>query len=144
MQTQVKKSSWHWLPKVTILLVAAVACFYAGHAFAAEAPAGSIGEMATRVTQSFEGIGKLMIAISYLAGIGFVLAAIFKFKQHKDNPTQIPLGTPLAMLVIGIVLVFLPAIFGPAGKSIFGDAAKPGGFQGQGTSGLPGQTGGTP
>ncbi len=138
MQTQVKKSSWHWLPKVTLLIFAAIACFYAGHAFAdTTAPAGSLGEMAQNVTSSFQGIAKLMIAISYLAGIGFVLAAIFKFKQHKDNPTQIPLGTPLAMLVIGIVLVFLPAIFGPAGVTIFGTNATPGGFQGEGVSNLP-------
>ena len=34
--------------------------------------------------------------------------AIFKFKQHKDNPTQVPVGTPVAMLAISAALVFLP------------------------------------
>ncbi|QLH41352.1 MAG: hypothetical protein HWD59_00515 [Coxiellaceae bacterium] len=95
------------------------------------------------VTDSFSGIGKLMIAISYVAGIAFVLASIFKFKQHKDNPTQIPLGTPLAMLVIGIVLVFLPMIFGPAGVTLFGTGAKSGEVKGGGFSEIPGSTSGS-
>lgn len=101
-------------------------------AFAADE---SLGQIATNLTGSFTGIGKLMIAISYIAGIGFAIAAIFKFKQHKDNPTQIPLGTPLAMLAIAIALVFLPSFFKPAGKTLGVTAA--GGFTGSGISGLP-------
>lgn len=25
-------------------------------------------------------------------GIGYIISSIFKFKQHKDNPTQVPLN----------------------------------------------------
>jgi hypothetical protein len=32
-------------------------------------------------------LAQSLTAISYLAGFAFVLAAIYKFKQHKDNPT---------------------------------------------------------
>lgn len=119
------------------LLAIGLSLFAVGSAFAANQ---SLGDIATNVTNSFEGFGKLLIAVSYVAGIGFTLAAIFKFKQHKDNPTQIPLGTPIALLVIGIVLVFLPMLFGPAGQTVFGSGAevKTGGFQGQGVSSLPG------
>lgn len=99
-----------------------------------------LAKIASNVTGSFEALGKLMIAVAYLAGIGFTLGALFKFKQHKDNPTQIPLGTPLAMLVIGIVLIFLPLIIKPAGETIFGTekAGTAGGFLGGGSSELPG------
>ena len=62
----------------------------------------------------------LMITISYIAGIGFTMASIFKFKQHKDNPTQVPIGTPFAMFAVGVIMIFLPAMFAPAGYSIFG------------------------
>jgi intracellular multiplication protein IcmD len=89
-----------------------------------------IGMIATDITNSFSGIGQLIIAASYIAGFGLTLASIFKFKQHKDNPQQVPMGTPVALLVIGIVLVFLPALFGPAGQTIFGDDAIAGGFKG--------------
>jgi intracellular multiplication protein IcmD len=35
-----------------------------------------------------------------------------KFKQHKDNPTQTPIGTPIALVFIAAALLFLPSILG--------------------------------
>lgn len=135
MQTKSKS-----LIKGFIYLLIGMSCLFVGHALAQAGGTGTatIGTVATKITESFSGIGKLMIAVAYLAGIGFVLASIFKFKQHKDNPTQIPLGTPLALLVIGIVLIFLPMIFEPAGTSIFGAGAQHGGFGGEGLTKIPG------
>jgi intracellular multiplication protein IcmD len=51
-----------------------------------------------------------VVSISYLAGAGFIVASIFKFKAHKDNPTQVPIGTPITLLLVGIGLLFFPAI----------------------------------
>ncbi|MCL5260505.1 MAG: type IV secretion protein IcmD [Gammaproteobacteria bacterium] len=107
--------------------------FYAGLAFADEV---GIGVVATRVTQSFQAVGKLMAATAYLAGFGLTIASIFKFKQHKDNPTQIPMGTPIALLIVGICLIFLPSFITPAGQTLFA-SATPGGFTGGGVTGLP-------
>lgn len=92
----------------------------------------TIGDLADTVTGSFGSIGKLFIAAAYIAGFALTIASIFKFKAHKDNPTQVPLGTPIALLVIGVLLVFIPSIFGPAGSSVFGDNAQKGGFDGGG------------
>jgi hypothetical protein len=33
-------------------------------------------------------LAQLMAALSFVAGFGFIIGAIVKFKQHKDNPTQ--------------------------------------------------------
>lgn len=96
--------------------------------------ATTIGSMASTVTSSFASIGKLFIAAAYIAGFALTVAAIFKFKAHKENPQQAPLGTAIALLVIGVLLVFIPAIFGPAGSSIFGAGAQTGGFEGSGAS----------
>ncbi|MDF1645819.1 MAG: type IV secretion protein IcmD, partial [Legionellaceae bacterium] len=63
---------------------------------------------------------KLITAASYLAGLGFSIGAIMKFKQHKDNPTQIPIGTPIALVFIAAALLFLPSILGVAGATMFG------------------------
>ena len=108
---------------------------YASSALAAETQ--TIGSIAENITKSFEGIGKLILGIAMVAGLGFVMAAIFKFKQHKDNPTQIPLGTPIALLAVGVALIFLPNIIKPAGQSLFGSEGKAGGFTGQGVGELP-------
>lgn len=138
MLTKLRSMHWAAIGKGVLYLLIGVGLFSAASVFAQDASGGGgLAKIATTVTGSFESIGKLMIAVAYLAGIGFVLASLFKFKQHKDNPTQIPLGTPLAMLVIGVILIFLPLIITPAGETIFGGGAKAGGFKGEGSATLP-------
>lgn len=119
---------------VVALCALSVTAFAAG---SGSSTTGGIGGIASNITGSFEAIGKLMIGVAYLAGIGFAIAGIFKFKQHKDNPQQIPIGTPIALMVIAVALVFLPGFFKPAGETIFGKDDKAGGFQGGGVSSLP-------
>jgi len=107
----------------------------------------SLAQIAQNIMGSFVGLGKLLIAIAYLAGVGFTIASIFKFKQHKDNPTQIPLGTPLALLTLGVVLVFLPGIFRPVGETIYGASysdSMAGGPSGSGAPSIPGDWGSSP
>lgn len=43
-----------------------------------------------------------------------------KFKQHKDNPTQVPIGTPIALVFIAAALLFLPSILSVTGSTMFG------------------------
>ena len=85
-----------------------------------QAEVTTIGGLAYNITQSFQNIGKMMVGMAYVAGIGFGISAMFKFKQHKDNPTQIPISTAFALLAVSVLLVFLPGIYGPAGRTIFG------------------------
>lgn len=80
----------------------------------------TLGQMASQITNSFEQLAKLITAGSYIAGLGFSIGAILKFKQHKDNPTQIPIGTPIALVFISAVLLFLPSFLGAVGSTMFG------------------------
>ena len=80
----------------------------------------TIGDVAQQITGSFTQLTQLITAGSYLAGIGFSIGAIMKFKQHKDNPTQIPVGTPIALLFIGAGLLFLPSILDVTSVTMFG------------------------
>jgi intracellular multiplication protein IcmD len=128
-------SSKAWV--IPALVMAGVVC---NVAFGAEG-GQDLGNLATNLQSNFTKIGQLMISTAYLAGLGFGIAAIFKFKQHKDNPTQVPIGTPFAMLAIAVLLVFLPGIFAPAGQSIFGNTDSAGGLSGDVTQALPGMGG---
>lgn len=124
-------------------VLAALVC-YCGNVFADGAGFDiTIGDIAANIMKSFKALGQLMLAISYLSGIGFVVSSIFKFKQHKDNATQIPVSTPLALLAVGVTLIFLPGIIRPSGGTFFGAADSTldqmaGGFLGGGARGLPG------
>ncbi|BCA94129.1 hypothetical protein TUM19329_04900 [Legionella antarctica] len=90
----------------------------------------SVGKMASSITSSFTNVAKLITAGSYLAGLGFSIGAIMKFKQHKDNPTQVPVGTPIALVFIAAALLFLPTILGVTGMTMFGEAGKTAGPSG--------------
>lgn len=81
--------------------------------------AQNIGSVASTIYSNFANIAKLITAGAYIAGLGFSIGAIMKFKQHKDNPTQVPIGTPIALVMIAACLLFLPSILGVAGQSIF-------------------------
>lgn len=121
--------------KIVIVVVLGVFGFYITSVLAAPKDISGIADV---ISGTFESLGKLMIAAAYLAGFGLTIAAIFKFKQHKDNPQQTPMGTPITMLLVGIALIFLPNIIQPAGSGIFGEGAVAGGFKGEGLESIPG------
>jgi intracellular multiplication protein IcmD len=109
-----------------IALIIAAAVGYVGAAFGVD----TIADIATRVTGSFSALAKLITAIAYVAGLGFAVGSIFKFKAHKDNPTQIPIGTPIALLFVGAALVFMPNVFTATGQTVFGNTTAVGGSSG--------------
>jgi len=69
--------------------------------------------------QTLQSITELVTAGSYVMGLGLALAAITKFKAHKDNPQQ-RAGPPIALAVIAALLLFLPSILGSSGETLFG------------------------
>lgn len=95
------------------------------------AQAPSLGTLAENITQSFESITKLLTAGAYVGGITFFIVAIFQFKQHKENPSQVPLSKPMMILAMSSALIFLPEFVNSVSVTIFGQngaIASPGGF----------------
>ena len=91
--------------------------FVAGSAMAAQ----NLGDISSQIYNNFVQLSKLITAGSYIAGLGFAIASIMKFKAHKDNPTQVPIGTPAALVFIAAAMLFLPSILDTAGLTIFSD-----------------------
>ena len=100
--------------------------------------ASTIGGLADSIVGSFENIGKMILGLSFIAGLGFGAAAMFKFKQHKDNPQQNPIGNPITMLLISAALVFLPGFYAPMGATMGLSENKAGGYEGDGIKTMPG------
>lgn len=120
---------------LTRLLLFSLVCVVPGLALAT---GQGIGAVASQITTNFGAITSLVTGGSYIAGLAFAVGAIMKFKQHKDNPTQIPIGTPIALLFIAAALLFFPSILSTTGSTLFssgGTVASP--------SGCVYQTGGT-
>jgi len=96
----------------------------------------SLGEVAGTVTTSMSNLAKLLTAGAYVAGVGFALMGMLKFKAHKDNPTQVPLSQPIVLLSIAAGLVFLPSLIESGGATVWGGAGKAGDTQGAGLGGV--------
>lgn len=122
--TQLKRG----LRALALMGVALMAIFALSPVFASGVH--DIGAVADSVTNTFGKLAKLITATSYIAGLGFAIGAVLKFKQHKDNPTQIPIGTPVALLFVASALLFLPSILETAGGTLFGSHAKIAGVKG--------------
>jgi len=114
-KSEIFKSAIYILGSLGLLLIA-------GDVLAASTSGSQldVGTMSESIYNTFTKLTQLITGGSYLAGLGFSVAAIMKFKQHKDNPTQIPIGTPIALVFIAAALLFLPTILGIAGNTMFG------------------------
>lgn len=132
------KQKRKWPICATFMLIASLLFYYTGYAFAQGST--DLGAVANNITGTLENLAKLVTAGSYVAGFGFAVGAILKFKAHKDNPTQIPVGTPIALVFIAAALIFLPTIFGVVGETMFKSTSGVGGVKG--TTTLDGGSGG--
>lgn len=88
--------------------------------FAGDAMAITLGNMASSITGSFKQVTQLVTGGAYVAGMAFAVGAIVQFKAHKDNPTQVPIGKPIALVLIAAALIFLPTILSTTGSTMFG------------------------
>jgi intracellular multiplication protein IcmD len=87
-----------------------------------DASSGGIKSLFQNVYSNFDQVATLMGGSAYLAGLVFTVAAMMKIKQHRDNPTQVPVATGLVYLVAGVGLIFLPTTLREGATTIFTDA----------------------
>jgi intracellular multiplication protein IcmD len=113
------------------LLIGAIVCCCVGSVvFAVTLKGSGIGGVAEQATKSLKGIALLVTAGSYVAGMGFAVGAIAKFKAHKDNPTQVPISMPIALLFVAAALIFIPSVFKTVGGTLYGASGQVAGVSG--------------
>ncbi len=86
----------------------------------------TFGNVASNITATYSNIALLVTGGSYIAGLGFAVGAVMKFKMHKDNPQSTPVGTPVALTFIAAALIFLPSAVSTTGATMFGSSASVG------------------
>ena len=119
------------LKVIKVMMLFGVSALFFGIATTVLAASGvGIGTVAANVKSNFPAIAQLVTAGSYLAGMGFAVGAIVKFKAHKDNPTQVQLSVPVALLFVAAALMFIPSVFSSAGKTLYGVSGSVAGISG--------------
>ncbi|PPC84769.1 MAG: hypothetical protein CTY35_00160 [Methylotenera sp.] len=113
------------LPKLTAVLLAS--SFMLIPEIAA---ADTLGVIANRVVTSIQGVTSLAGAIGYMVGFFFILGAVFKFKQHGDNPEQYPIRTPIFLVLAALMAIFMTSVATTGKDTVWGS-----GGQSQGSSG---------
>jgi len=113
-----------------INLILGLLLIFGLNAYANAQSVPTLGDIAQNLTNTFEAITRLITAVAYVSGSGLFLISIFQFRQHKENPTQIPLSKPMMFLALGSALLFFPTIIEITEHSVFGTNAITGGPQG--------------
>ena len=105
-----------------ILPVSVLMLFFSGAAFAQ--PSATLTTIQTTVAGSIKSIVGIIGDIALLAGIGFILASLFKFDQHKKNPQQVQMSQPIALFLVGAGLTLFPLVVNTAATSLYGTTVQ--------------------
>ena len=116
------KNKWFFILSIASLLV--LILFPDSVLAAATSGGGGIGGLKTAVKATSGDVLTIVGYVSLVAGVGFILTSLFKFDQHKKNPTQIPMSQPLTLLVIGACLMVLPYIIKEVSGATGGSSDK--------------------
>ncbi|MCD6055635.1 MAG: icmD [Gammaproteobacteria bacterium] len=103
--------SLHWVLNIfltLILMLLSQTCF-----------AVSLGDIANNLLEPTRGITQLMYGVSYVAGAGMIIMALTQYKAHRDNPSQVRLGTPIAFFIFGVVFLMIPALSQHSASSVY-------------------------
>lgn len=93
---------------------------FSGLALAADPDYVSLTMIAATVASTVANLGTVLVDVAVISGIGFAIAAFFKFHQHKQNPQQIQLSQGVSLLLIGAGLTLIPLLIPTASVSILG------------------------
>jgi hypothetical protein len=100
----------------TMLFVAAMVVL-----FGPEAHAGTkLSNIITNVTMSWGSFQSILSAVAWLTGAGLGCIAIFKFKDHVDNPQQTPLSAGVKRMLAGGMMLSLPFMLNAVRGSLYG------------------------
>lgn len=122
-------------------LVKYLALGVAGLGFFAVDPAmaavtGGLNTLSGNVTGQMPAVASLLSSIAYIAGIGFGIKAILKFKEHNESKGQVPLSQPIVMAVVAGLLLALPSFLTVAKEAAGGSSTQQTTISGGGLSTL--------
>ena len=79
----------------------------------------SLASVASLYTQ----IAAIFTGAAYVAGLMLFVGAIFKFRQHREAPQQVPIGQPLTLFGLSVLAVFLPGFLDLTGAFFNNESA---------------------
>lgn len=94
------------MKKLLQVLIVIASCF----ALTALGGAASLGGVAQNVMGPVSGLSKIVNAICYVAGTGFLLGGVLQYRYHRENPQQVRISTPIVLVILGLIIIGIPFI----------------------------------
>ena len=105
-----------------LLILGPLLLLLPGAAYAANL--GDISNWLYNIAAEIPPLIKLVVAISYISGFGFLMGAMFKLKEHAQSTVmmaqQYPLTGPLIYLLVGAILIYFAGFVKVGSVSLFG------------------------
>ena len=86
----------------------------------AMAQAMTLGDLMCNVVENIRPLAWLMNGIAYIGGAICIGSGVLLFIKHQDNPNNTPIHQPIARIVAGACLLFLPSAISIFINSLFG------------------------
>jgi hypothetical protein len=97
-----------------------------------DAEATGLEGLTTTVEGQLNALPGLIRALCYIGGLGFGIAGVLKLKEYMDKPGQVNLKDPLGRLLVGALLIAIPAVLAIVVESTTSGSTqtlKPGSFE---------------
>ena len=111
-----------------------------GVCFADGSDVVTVQTIASNMTRTVSSVANIISNVALVVGLSLVCASFFKLKQHKDQPTQVPISNGVTLLVIGAALTVFPLLLPTANQAAFGSSVTTGTVGGEDMKNLIGGT----
>jgi len=75
------------------------------------ASATGLGDVASSIAQPIDMAGHLLSDVALLVGLVCLVASLFRYVQHRNNPLAFPLSTVVAFFLMGAAFVCFPIVY---------------------------------
>tara|TARA_R110002110_G_scaffold400317_1_gene616632 strand:+ start:52153 stop:52686 length:534 start_codon:yes stop_codon:yes gene_type:complete len=82
----------------------------------------SIGSISEDLMGPTAILTKMVLVACYMVGVGLIIFSLAQYKQHRQNPKLVPLGTPIILFILGVVALLIPYVSVSTGET--GSAAE--------------------
>jgi len=89
-------------------------------AMSAGAEAQTVGDVATNVLNGLAGVKDVLSGAAYLTGAVFSIKALMAFRDQAEDGGRTKLSRPIALLIVGTILLGLPGFIHVTTASLFG------------------------
>lgn len=69
---------------------------------------GSLAQVSSNILGPVSLFTKTLYSACYVLGAMLIMSSIVQYRDHRNNPSQVPISRPVSLLIFGLLLIGLP------------------------------------